>query len=241
LLLAVLGLRLVLHGLLFTPFLALPGLARDIGRQIVTQTGPEGIAIPKILALVDFRSAILSDAVEATQMRRMLLLVLGLLLVAPAAHAGGFFIGGSLLQAGVEVDTSDFDEDDTGVKFFGGYNFVKYFGVEAAYADLGKAEESGASIETTSLSAFAVGTLPVGKRFELFAKGGVYRWDAEIIENGQAEDDDVETAYGLGAKLKLGDKAAIRLEYEIFEIEFEGAADLDVDIISAGFEWRFGS
>jgi len=174
-------------------------------------------------------------------MNRILLLVLGLLLVAPAAQAGGWFVGGSVLQAGVDVETSDFDEDDTGVKFFGGYNFFKFFGVEAAYADLGKAEEAGASIETTSLSAFAVGTVPVGKRFELFAKGGVYRWDAEIFENGSFQDDDVESAYGLGAKLKLGEKAAVRLEYEIFEIEFEGAADIDVDIISAGFEWRFGS
>ena len=56
-------------------------------------------------------------------MKRILFIALALLVIAPAANAGGFFIGASAMQSGIEVDTEDFDEDDTGFKAFGGYRF----------------------------------------------------------------------------------------------------------------------
>lgn len=170
-------------------------------------------------------------------MRRVLFLALALLLVAPAANAGGFFIGAAALQTGVEVDSESFDDDDNGFKVFGGYRLSDHFGVEVAYAENGSPEDVGVEFDVTSLSAFAVGTLTIGERFELFAKAGAYRWDVDLSGLVDGSDDDIEAAFGAGAKFKLGGKFALRLEYEVFEVE--SAIDADVDVLSVGGEWRF--
>ena len=77
-----------------------------------------------------------------TKLRRAAVLaVLAGSLVGPAAYAdSGFYLGGSLGDASVEVDDFGFDENDSASKIFGGFIFdmpVVDFAVEAAYVDLG--------------------------------------------------------------------------------------------------------
>jgi opacity protein-like surface antigen len=173
-------------------------------------------------------------------MKRLSLLALTLLLFAPAAHAGGFYIGAAFMDAGVEIEEVNFDEDDSGFKALGGYRW-KYFGLEGSYADFGEPGNNLFDLEISAISATAVGTLPLGKRFELFAKGGAYQWDVEVSGNDiRGEDDDVDFTYGAGAKLVLG-RIAIRAEYEIFEIDSDDSGgDVDVEAVSLGLEFRFG-
>ncbi len=88
---------------------------------------------------------------------------------------------------------------------------------------------------TTALDLFAVGVIPIGK-FEVFGKAGYSMWDAEVSALGQpsAKDDGSDLAYGLGAAYTFA-KFALRLEYEMFDIE----SNADVDMLSFGFDFRF--
>ena len=177
-----------------------------------------------------------------------ILLVAALLLMSAESKAdSGFYIGGSVGTAGVEIDTGDpvnpviFDEDDFAWKAFGGYNFdlpILNLGIEGGYVDLGgpSADIGGILIEVDSDGFDAFGVLgvdlgPIG----IFAKAGVIAWDAEFsIDGVTGTDDGTDPAYGIGAKIGLG-SLAFRLEYELFDIEDTE----DVAMISAGIVWTF--
>jgi OOP family OmpA-OmpF porin len=160
-------------------------------------------------------------------MKRLLVLGIALFLLAPAAYAGNFYVGASLLDAGIDVDS--FDEDDSGYKIWGGYNFLKFFGVEAAYNDFGEPDSGGISVEPTAWSASAKGTLPLGF-INLFAKAGFYSWDVD----GTFDDDGTDVGYGIGAAIVVLKQLEIRAEYELIELD-----DADLDVISVGAGWRF--
>jgi hypothetical protein len=178
------------------------------------------------------------------------LLAAGFILLATAESRAdsGFYIGGSVGQAGIELDDSDpvqpidFDEDDFAWKGFAGYNFdlaVVELGLEVGYVNLGNpsADVLGSSveIETDGLDAFGVIGVALGP-IGVFGKYGVISWDAEGTIDGLPafDEDGSDPAYGLGAKFGLG-SLDIRIEYEVFDIE---DAD-DVSMISAGLVWTF--
>ncbi len=176
-------------------------------------------------------------------------------LFVPAVQAE-IVVGGALGQANVEYDLDDdfsFDEGDTGWKVYGGFRFFKFFGVGASYIDFGVPEDTlkdvpitqsqtiDVDLETdiTAWDVYAEGVLPLGSRFELFAKVGYVIWDAEIAAKNVAgiEDDDSgsDFAYGAGAAIKFAKLFAVRLEYQMFDIE-----DTDnVNFASVGFDVRF--
>lgn len=175
--------------------------------------------------------------------------LLMLLLPFGAAHAGeqGFYVGGSVGQATMELPSDPdlvFDESDTAWKVFGGYNFdlgSVDLGIEAAYANLGEPEIGDATafvgFETTGFEAFGVAALEVGS-FDLFAKLGLIAWDIKGIIGGdqvppefQFADSETGTdiAYGLGARWNIG-KLGIRAELEGFDIP-------DTDMV---YMWSLG-
>jgi len=150
-------------------------------------------------------------------------------LVGPAAYAdSGFYIGGSLGDANVEVRNIGFDEDDSAGKVFGGYIVdmpVVDFGIEAAYVDFG---EPAGPYQLDAISAFGMAGLDWGL-FGAFAKVGLVSWDNDIT-SGSGSD----SAYGLGFRLTFS-SVEVRAEYERFDIE---GVD-NVDMLSVGVLWRF--
>jgi len=165
-----------------------------------------------------------------TRTRRAAALVaLAGVLVGPAAYAdSGFYIGGSLGDANVEVSDFGFDENDSAGKVFGGYIVVMPvvdFGVEVAYVDFGK--PSG-PYELDAISAFGMAGLDYGL-FGMFAKVGLVSWDNVITSNSGSD-----TAYGLGFRLTFS-SVEVRAEYERFDIEIADS----VDMLSLGILWRF--
>lgn len=176
-------------------------------------------------------------------MRKILVVAFALLLIAPLAEAGDFYVGASFLDAGLEVDfeesVDEFDEDDSGFKIWGGYHFSKFFGIEGGYYDLGEPGDElpilgDLDLEVTSWNVAAKGRLPIGKRIELFAKAGAFLWDIEIGGTSIDDDDDgTDFGYGAGISVLLS-KIELRAEYEIVEFD-----DADLDIISVGAAWRF--
>jgi OOP family OmpA-OmpF porin len=161
--------------------------------------------------------------------------------VAAGGAQAGAFVGLSAGQGSTEIsqDATGFEGSSNAFKLFGGYRFIRFFGVEADYRDFGTSDDTvlGTNIEvgTTSLDVFAVGTLPLGA-FELFGKAGFARWDAEFSVPGEGsfDNDGNDMAYGIGAAYKIN-KIAVRVEYEQFEVE-----DTDVvSMASVGVGFRF--
>lgn len=200
------------------------------------------------------------------------LLVSGLLLAASPASAAdrGFYAGAGLGQMNTEVDDVigldyDFDENDVGFKLFGGYRFFPWLSVEGAYIDGGNpsikesqgGETAKLGIDVQSLVASAVFALPIGERFELFAKPGIAYWDAETslsfhsstFSDQFREDDDGSAFFlGVGAGFDVTDNLGLRLEYEWFEVapewdsdsdEFVDELDANAGFFSASFLFRF--
>lgn len=160
----------------------------------------------------------------------------------PAVAAdNGFYLGGSLGQANVEVDdfsdgivVDSFDADDTGFKLIAGMRPLDWLGVEASYVNFGEPEDTvlgqRLQAEGDGISAFAIGFLPAGP-FDVFGKVGLIAWDSKI---GNFDDDGSDFAYGVGAQFRvLG--LSIRAEYERFDIE-----DIDeLNMISVGVTYTF--
>jgi opacity protein-like surface antigen len=196
-------------------------------------------------------------------MRILVLVVLSALaLAAPSADAAdrGFFVGVGAGQVNVQVDDVfgsgyDFDEDHFGYKVFGGYRFFPWLSVEGAFIDAGEPAVKSTVGDTTarlgigvqSLVAAAMFSLPLGDTFELFIKPGIAYWDSTTSIRVTSPDfsdrfreDDNGTAFflGGGAAINSGN-AALRIEYEWFEVAPEYDSDIDefVDELdaSAGF------
>ena len=146
------------------------------------------------------------------------------------------YFGASIGDATLEEDTSGFDGNDTGYKFYGGFRFFKFFGIEAAWEDFGNPDSGGANAEVQRFDVFAVGVIPI-KRLELWGKIGVGYWDskASLSGGGSLNDDGTDTSYGVGIGFELTRMFWIRAEYESFELD-----DIDdLTMVSIGLDIRF--
>jgi OOP family OmpA-OmpF porin len=180
--------------------------------------------------------------------RKVMLLALLFVLATGTSMAGGYLgasAGQSYLKATEETASVDFDGDATGWKVFGGWSFLKFLAVEAAYVDFGtvKDDTAGSDIETdaTAYEAFVVGKIPIAF-FEPFAKFGYANVDSEVAGTGiGASDNSWDTVYGVGVGFNFS-KIHIRAEYEEYQVspDYDGVEpDTDLYMISAGVAWRF--
>ncbi len=98
--------------------------------------------------------------------------------------ARGWYVGATAGQSKVsgsrEISktTTVSNDDDHAVGILGGYQFNKYFGLEAGYLDMGNLgfESANGNVSVDAWHFSAVGTLPLGPRFSLVGKlGGARR------------------------------------------------------------------
>jgi len=180
--------------------------------------------------------------------------------LAPAAFSqnqeevSGFYVGGGVGQFNAQIDDVDqldntvdaWDEDDTAYKFFAGYRLNPFLGFELDYINLGK--PSGASIPGLNTDAavdgfapYVIGTIPLGKWFEVYGRLGYYFYDANVRtqdglnNNAEFDEESKDLVYGGGIGANVGEKLNIRLEYERFDLE--GLDDADSLWLTAA--WRF--
>lgn len=176
-------------------------------------------------------------------MRKAILLTSALLLgaTAPAFAAdNGFYLGGSVGQANVEIDdiagigAADFEGEDTAFKFIAGIRPLDWLAVEASYVNFGEPDDTvlGTKVETEGdgISAFAVGFLAVGP-VDLFAKAGLLTWDTKV---SGFDEDGTDFAYGVGAQFRVW-SLGVRAEYEKFEVD---EVD-DLNMLSVGVTFTF--
>jgi OmpA-OmpF porin, OOP family len=191
-------------------------------------------------------------------------LLLGIVLSASTAATvaqgirpdAGFYLGGALGPATFKewcttggapnASFNSCEDTDTAWKLLGGYRFNRYFALEASYIEWGEVTANlNLGVPPTSVQVAAsqhsyglaaVGTLPLGERFELFGKAGLLQNEQEtrrVSPNPSTiKRDETGFHYGLGAKYAVTRNWALRGEWENTE-------KLKAEMLSIGVEYRF--
>ncbi len=189
-------------------------------------------------------------------------LAIGALTAHLAAYAAGerFYGGLSLGFSSTDVDNlaaedlddiydpitafnADKDTSDQGWKLFGGYQFNRYFGLEASFATLGEYTRTGSgsgvnaisggpavdfstdsTLELNGFGVSAVGTLPLSRQLSAFAKPGLFRWSAKndiaVSQSGagasasSVDDNGIDFQLGIGASYRINRLWRVRAEWE---------------------------
>lgn len=148
--------------------------------------------------------------------------------ISPSAFAvnpGGYF--------GISGGTAEddfFNEEDSGLKIFGGANASETFGYEMAFVDLGSYQ--GGIWEQYGLAFDLVGYVPIAEKFDIFGKVGLFLWTVDV---GFLTDSGTDLTYGFGVNFVLSDKVSVRAEWE----NFSDISGSDVSLVSAGLTFNF--
>jgi len=163
----------------------------------------------------------------------------------------GWYLGGGAGIANVYSwdsygwGSADYGDSDFAYTVTGGYRFMPYFAVEAAYLDSGTPTWNqnlvyvgdlldvynvDASIDLSSYQVSAVGILPFARIWEVYIRGGASFWDGTSdqvltrVTDGQVtvrtiDDNGVNFLLGIGAGVTLGERWQIRVDYSYFGIQ----------------------
>lgn len=149
------------------------------------------------------------------------------------SHAGGY-IGASVGQSELEGEDSD------SIAIVGGYKFNKNFAIEGSYINLYKFEENSNSFEADGINMSAIGIFPINETIEIFAKVGIFKWDAtlKVAGFGEGSVDGSDISFGIGASLNITNRIGLVLEYQKFDLE-NGGGELNIKNMSLGARFNF--
>jgi len=171
----------------------------------------------------------------------------GLLVPVLATADSGLYLGAGVGAASLaeDFDGLRIDDEVEAYRILGGLQLGKNLGLELGYQNFGDFEQRvdlGGTTAITRLTAdgWTLGGtlgLPLGDYVSLFGRGGLFVWDADIEVNGvrAAVDDDSNPYYGGGAKVAFSERFSLLGDWTRYELD-----DVDTDVISIGFEYRFG-
>lgn len=178
--------------------------------------------------------------------------ILSVYLLAATAAIAEPYVGIGIGSAAYKADLSalagpeDYDDNGTGTKLYGGYNFNKYFAVEAATynfaeASVGAAEASpggpvvSAAASMKGVAAYAVGIYPLSKEINLMAKLGMLNWDADLrVNTTSGSNDGTDAAYALAASYAFTKEFLAVAEWEYFNTD-----NPELSMWSLGFKFNF--
>lgn len=165
----------------------------------------------------------------------------------------------NLLDSGfTDINITD-DNRDKGYKLYGGYQFNRYFAVEGGYFDLGKFEFTATTlpvgtldgrIKLKGLNADVVGFLPITEKFSAFGRVGVNYAEAKDtfsgtgsvhVLNPTASERKANPKVGVGLQYAFTDALAMRVEAERYRINDAVGNKGDIDLVSIGLVYRFGT
>lgn len=150
--------------------------------------------------------------------------------MAGADNAGPYLGAG---YGAYQFEDRDIDQSDSFWKAYVGAMINSALGLELSYVDFSRANDQGASFDADGYGAAILLSLPATENLALYAKGGVYFWNAQSRFAGlRANDDGEDPFYGAGLQFKLNEPLDLRLEYERYEI-------VEVDIDSANVSLQF--
>lgn len=146
------------------------------------------------------------------------------------------------------ITSGSVDGEATGFKLFAGYHFHRNFAAEIAFVDLGAAKYegqfgampvSGGKLAVTGINLAAMGRVPLGTRFALFGKVGLFLWEVAANDTTpagafSAKADGSGASFGIGASWDIGRNMALRAEAESFRVD-EG----NTTLLSLGAAFSF--
>ncbi|APP07156.1 MULTISPECIES: outer membrane beta-barrel protein [Vibrio] len=169
-------------------------------------------------------------------------------------------VHGSISEGGQNASMKLKPEDDSSLsgKVFGGYKFNEYISLEGAIGGYDALDGKVVTVgDMKFLSIQPKATLPIGDRFNLFAKAGLSYFNAELkvsnsVINGSSgyttlSDSTVTGMYGLGAEFAITKNFALQVEWEYMRPELEIAkagndkatVEADISVFSVGMNYRF--
>lgn len=180
-------------------------------------------------------------------MRSLIGLFMSAILLPTFALAdSGLYFGASLGASHLEEDFRgvNLDTEATAYRFVGGFQLGN-LGIEAGYHNFGDFSETinfGGISTSTNLATdgWTLGGtlgLPVGEQFSLYGRAGVFFWDADVVVDGFSIDvpEDDNPYYGGGAKFQVSPNFSLLGDWTRYELN-----NIDSDVISIGFQYRFG-
>ncbi|MEG3192921.1 porin family protein [Lysobacter sp. D1-1-M9] len=174
----------------------------------------------------------------------------------------GWYLGADLGHAEIEPEAqavvSNKDLSDTAFAIHGGYRVNPYVAIETAYADLGdysyrldcpefcapEAFPQDISVSGVRWDLSLVGSIPLGKRFEAYAKVGIAHTEVEseirsLWANLRSTDSSSDALYGVGMRLHFDAPWSLRLQWD--RTPQVGEDQSEVDAWWLGVEYRFAS
>jgi len=141
----------------------------------------------------------------------------------------GGFAGAGLLSC---------DDQDTGLKVFGGMAFTRNLAAEIGWVDLGTLDATGpggtARISVDGFQVAGLGIWPLTSDFGVFGKVGLYFWDASASGPGALGGNGTDLMFGGGAMWSITPRFALRGEWERFNTDNE-----DINLFSVGAQYSF--
>lgn len=141
------------------------------------------------------------------------------------------------------ADVFSCDHRDTAWKVTAGGQFNRIMGLEFGYTDFGKIQASGGDTKAWAANVSLTAGVPIGDRFDVFAKGGgIYGHTDVSADPSTLLDTGHKTGwgytYGVGATFALTPQWQIRADWDRYNLDFAGGSK-DVDMASAGVQFRF--
>lgn len=166
----------------------------------------------------------------------------GLAVLPGPVAAEGWYVGASSGKAEnrnwCDVSPAACDDKDSGWKIFAGNQLNRFVGYEFGYTDLGQLTNTGITAEADGVVVSLVGMIPVGEMFSIAARVGAFRWNSDINSTTPSlsrSRDGTNLTVGVGAKIPLGKRVDVRVEWERYDVD-----DDDYSFLSAGIAFNFG-
>ena len=164
--------------------------------------------------------------------------VTALAMAGPAAAQ--LYLGATIGQAEFKegcLGTGECDDSDSAWRILGGFQFNKFFAVEAGYYDFGEASSGTVKLEAEAFELVAVGSFHFTDRFSVYGKLGGYQG---TLEGAGTDEDNTDLTYGIGARWDFTKRLGVRAEWQRYESLGGGAlVETDVDVLSIGLIFQF--
>ena len=174
-------------------------------------------------------------------------LLLASFLVAPAVRAAdsNFYASLNIGRSNVTDNSVPIDEDATGFRLAAGYQFIHWLAVDLGYVDFGTFEATfedpfgppiTAEASATGLELGLVGRVPLGDKFAITARAGMYWWDSKVVLGGMSESDSGnDFTYGLGVEMALNQRFVLTGAWQNYK-----SSGVDIEFLTLGLQLRFG-
>jgi opacity protein-like surface antigen len=172
--------------------------------------------------------------------------------IASADDDTGFYIGASYNDVEIEYTAGDrirFSDDEKTAGYRAGYMFTNNFGVDVGYLDLGTYAEAnvgllgGTRLEAEATTVSVVFNVTPIDYLDVYARLGAAKIEQDrsiTVAGAPVNFDPVDDTKPFGAVGVAFDLGAIDLFAEYSKLDTDDN-DVDLDIVSAGVKFEFGS